>query len=99
MSLSINCFQSRLFFTAGAVAALTFSAFAQERDRAKIPDKYKWNLADIYPSDEAWRAAKDKLAAEVPQLREYQGKLTSSASALADALAKQSAFDKELSRL
>ena len=91
--------KSRLFATAATFAALTLAAVAQERDRAKIPDKYKWNLADIYPSDAAWRAAKDKLAAELPQLRQYQGKLTSSASTLAEALEKQSAFDKELSRL
>jgi oligoendopeptidase F len=97
--ISTNRSQTQLFFTAGAVAMLTFSALAQERDRSKIPDKYKWNLADIYPSNEEWRAAKDKLAAELPQLRQYQGKLASSASTLADALTKQAAFDKELSRL
>jgi oligoendopeptidase F len=90
---------SRCFFTAAALAGLTFSALAQERDRSKIPDKYKWNLADIYPSDAAWRTAKDKLAGDLPQLRQYQGKLTASASTLADALDKQYAFDKELSRL
>jgi hypothetical protein len=49
--------KSRLFVTAAACAALTLSALAQERDRAKIPDTYKWNLADIYPPDAAWRAA------------------------------------------
>src|SRR5215510_9153849 len=85
--------------TVAAIAGLTFTALAQERDRAKIPDKYKWNLADIYPSEAAWRTAKDKLASDLPQLRQYQGKLTSSASTLADALDKQYAFDKELSRL
>ena len=91
--------KSRLFLTAVALAALTLSVVAQERDRAKIADKYKWNLADIYPTDAAWRAAKDKLAADLPQLRQYQGKLTSSAATLADALDKLNAFDKELSRL
>src|SRR5260221_2377827 len=99
MSLSINCFQSRLFFTAGAVAALTFSAFAQERDRAKIPDKYKWNLADIYPSDAAWRAAKDKLTADIPSLALFRGRLASSSATLADALDKLFSLEKELSRL
>jgi oligoendopeptidase F len=99
MSLPTTHSQTHLLLTAGTIAMLTFSAFAQERDRSKIPDKYKWNLADIYPSDEAWRAAKDKLAAELPQLRQYQGKLTSSAATLAEALTKQSVFDKELSRL
>ena len=36
---------SRWVLTATALAGLTFSAIAQERDRAKIPDRYKWNLA------------------------------------------------------
>ncbi len=71
----------------------------QARDRAKIDDRYKWNLADIYPTDAAWRAAMDQLAAELPQLAQFRGTLTSSAATLADALEKQSAFDKELSRL
>ncbi len=89
----------RLLPTALVIAALTIVAAAQERDRTKIADKYKWNLSEIYPTDAAWRAAKDKLAADLPQLRQYQGRLVSSAGTLADALEKQSAFDKELSRL
>ena len=80
-------------------AAFVVAATAQERDRAKIPDQYKWNLADIYADEAAWRAAKDKLAADLPQLRQYQGKLASSATILADALDRMYAFDKELSRL
>ena len=99
MSIRSTHTPSRWFFTAAALAGLTFSALAQERDRSKIPDRYKWNLADIYPSDAAWRTAKDKVASDLPQLRQYQGKLTSSASMLADALDKQYAFDKEISRL
>ena len=81
------------------LAVLVAAVTAQERDRAKIPDQYKWNLADIYADEAAWRAAKDKLAAELPQLRQFQGKLASSAATLADALDKLYAFDKELSRL
>jgi len=93
---------TRLTSRSGVVAlvlvALTLTAVAQERDRTKIPDTYKWNLADIYPSEAAWRAAKDKITAELPQLRQFQGKLATSAATLADALEKMSAFDKELSR-
>lgn len=72
---------------------------AQEHDRSKVPDEYKWDLTPIYPSDQAWRAAKEKLAAELPSLRKFQGTLASSASRLADALETQSSFDKELNRL
>ena len=77
----------------------SLAAAAQESDRSKIPDRLKWNLTDIYPSDTAWRAAKDKLAAEIPSLRQFQGKLASSAATLADALDRLFALDKELSRL
>ena len=59
---------------------LAVAAGAQESDRSKIPDRFKWNLTDIYPSDTAWRAAKDKLAADIPALRQFQGKLASSAA-------------------
>ena len=44
-----------------------------KRDRAKIPEQYTWNLAEIYSSDAAWRAAKDKLAAELPSLKRFEG--------------------------
>jgi oligoendopeptidase F len=77
----------------------SLAAAAQESDRASIPDRLKWNLADIYASDTAWRAAKEKLAAEIPSLRQFQGKLGSSPAALADALDRLFALDKELSRL
>jgi len=46
----------RRWAVAAIVACATAAAVAQERDRSKIPDQYKWNLADIYPSDAAWRA-------------------------------------------
>src|SRR5712692_6184441 len=89
----------RCLVTFIALTALTLTPIAQDRDRSKIADRYTWSLADIYPSDAAWRAAKAKLEAELPQLRQYRGTLTSSARTLADALDKQSAMDKELSRL
>ena len=57
---------SRAFCIFAASAVVTFNVTAQERDRSKIDDKYKWNLGDIYPSDAAWRAAKDKVVAEIP---------------------------------
>ena len=80
-------------------AASTLLSQAQERDRSKMPDEYKWDLTAIYPSDQAWRTAKEKLASELPKLREFQGTLASSASRLAEALETQSHFDKEISRL
>ena len=79
--------------------ALTVTGRAQERDRSKIAERYKWNLSELYPSDAAWRAAKDTVAAELPQLAVFKGRLASSPATLADALEKMSALDKPLSRL
>jgi len=89
---------SRCTSIAVAVCAFAFVVSAQERDRSKVSDKYKWDLTHIYPSDDAWRQAKDKLAAEVPKLREFKGTLGSSASRLADALELASRLSKELAR-
>jgi oligoendopeptidase F len=71
----------------------------QDRDRGKVADAYKWNLADVFPSEAAWKAQKEKIAAELPRLRDFRGKLGSSSQALADALELGSRLDKELSRL
>ena len=95
---------TRTVLTRIAVAAALASiapptpAFAQERDRARIPDKYKWSLTDIYKSEEAWRAATDQIAAEIPKLKGFRGTLGSSAARLADALDLLSRLNKELAR-
>src|SRR5215471_18766331 len=91
----------RLLAFAAAVTflALTLSLVAQERDRSATPDKYKWNLADIYPSDAAWRAAKEAFTAEIPSLGKFKGRLMSSPATLADGLDTLYSKAKDLSRL
>jgi oligoendopeptidase F len=78
---------------------MTVLVTAQDRDRAKVADAYKWNLTDVYAGQAAWRQEKEKITAELPRLREFQGKLGSSSATLADALEMMSRLDKELSRL
>jgi len=74
-------------------------AAAQERGRAAIPDKYKWNLADLYTSDDAWRAAKEKLAPQIATIAAFKGTLGTSATRLADALDAANAISKELQKV
>ena len=78
---------------------MTTTLAPQERDRAKIADTYKWNLADVYPDAAEWRTRKEAIAAELPGLRAFEGRLGASAGALADALELMTRLDKELSRL
>jgi oligoendopeptidase F len=88
---------ARLLVASAALLAATVTA--QERDRSKIPDKYKWNLSEIFPTDEAWRTAKEKLVADIPKVRAFSGTLGSSSRQLADALEMVTALNKELSRV
>src|SRR5262245_14701744 len=82
-----------------SVAVFTVAPAAQQKDRGQIPEKYRWNLADIYPDEASWRKAKEQLGAGLPKLRQFQGKLASSPATLAEALDTLYTFDKELSRL
>ena len=43
-----------------ACGDMTMLLTAQERDRAKVADTFKWNLADVYPDEAAWRAAEGR---------------------------------------
>jgi oligoendopeptidase F len=78
---------------------MTVLMTGQERDRSKIDERYTWNLADIYPTEAAWRSQKERITAELPTLRSFQGKLGSSPGTLAEALETMTRLDKELSRL
>jgi len=50
--------------------------------RSEVDEKYKWNLADIYESNEAFENALAKAGEYPAKLSSYQGKLSESAEAL-----------------
>lgn len=89
---------SRLLVIAPAFAALTLHGAAQERDRADVPDEYTWNLAEIFPSIDAWRSAKQAIETGLPGLDQYRGRLGESAAVLADALDHFYQLHQDLSR-
>ena len=77
---------------------LTAGLTAQDRSRASIPDKFKWNLADIYPSEAAWREASDKLKPQIATIAPFKGTLGTSPARLADALDTINRVAKELQK-
>lgn len=86
-------------FVACAVALLlSFSATAQ-LTRAEVPDKFKWDLTDLYPSNAAWFDHKDKLVAEIQELEQYHGKLGESAQMLFNYFDKYDYLIKEFNKL
>jgi oligoendopeptidase F len=67
--------------------------------RNEIPDKYKWNAASVYPSDEAWDSAADALLIKLEDLKKLTGKVGKSAKKVADALDFSNALQEELGKL
>jgi oligoendopeptidase F len=51
--------------------SISVQGAAQERQRSDIQDQYKWNLADIYSSVQAWHAAKEKVAADIERYLQF----------------------------
>ena len=44
--------------------------------RSDIPEQYKWNLGDIYPTPDDWEKEFAQFNAEYPRLAQYKGKLS-----------------------
>jgi len=80
-------------------AALSVPAVPLAGERSGVPDKYRWNLADLYPSEAAWAQAREGLAKRIPGLAAYRGHLGESAEALWRALDAVYGLDRDLSRL
>ena len=76
--------------------ALNLSA---QLERAQVEDQYKWNLTDIFPSDEAWYTAKDALVKEMERVDDFKGTLTRTSKDLLEALAADEAGGLHLAGL
>ncbi len=63
-----------------------------------MDDQYKWDLTHLYPTDEAWRAAKNAIETDIAQLQPYAGRLGTEAAVLAGALETVTRLSKEFSR-
>ncbi len=73
--------------------------YVKERERSRIPEKYKWDLKDVYPSDEAWEEAKLKLIANLTRIADFRGKLSESPEQLLNCLELFNLLRKEYVRL
>ena len=84
------------------MAVIMFSSSApaaESASREKIDNKYKWDLTDLYESDEAWEGTLDRLDKEKNDIAKFKGTLGSSAGRLLECLQFISGLDKEFSRL
>ena len=68
------------------------------KNRDEIQQKYKWNIEAMYADDAAWEKDIEEVLAATDEFVKYQGHLTESASALADALLAKDAIWQKLER-
>jgi len=88
----------------GAVMVIGISWAAEKsggqmRERAAVPSAQQWRLEDLYPSDQAWKQAKDELAGRLDGILQFKGTLTQSAGQMLSCLRFNSEVAKTLGRL
>jgi len=66
--------------------------------RSEVSEQHKWNLKDIYHSDQVWEEDFAELKRLVPKLQDYRGKLDS-AENLVECLKLQEQIGKKLDKL
>jgi oligoendopeptidase F len=65
----------------------------------KVPEKYTWNLGDLYPTVQAFDQARKQFAQRLPEVDANRGKLGSSAGTMKLALETYFGLAKELGRI
>ena len=68
-------------------------------NRKELAKEYTWNLADLFPDDDAWRAAFARMRETLAKLSDYQGRLGESAETLLAFLQLQDKLEEDGDRL
>ena len=70
-----------------------------QKTRDQIPEKYLWNLSDLFSSNEEWQSRKDALEGQIGKFEQFKGNLGKSANTLYECLEFSSDAWKEYLRL
>ncbi len=98
LPLFFNCAANSPSATEETVAQAPEQKSAQPTEK-EIPEKYRWDLTDIYATNQDWEKAKEAVVQEFDKVLEYEGKLNESPQMLLECLALNSRISKEISRL
>jgi len=74
-------------------------SYVKERDRSRIPEKYRWELSDVYPDDDAWETARQALVVSLPEIAAFAGTLADAPVRLLDCLASTDRLHRDYMRL
>ncbi len=89
----------RRMLLASALLLASVVPLARAAERSQIDTKYTWDLTALYPTDAAWSTARTDLAARIPSLATYRGKLGNSAADLLAGLEAYMNMQMTLDRL
>jgi oligoendopeptidase F len=64
----------------------------RSRNRADIPDRFKWDVGDIFPNWEGWDAAYRELEAGINRYAELKGTLSKGPASLLEAFRQSEAL-------
>ena len=78
--------QKNLLFYIIISVAIIATAFPQAPQRKDVPEKYKWNLSDMYPTVADWQKDINKVESEINNFASFKGKLGKSSQILLKAL-------------
>lgn len=73
--------------------------YSQIRDRSMIPDMYKWNLTDLYQTDEVWIESKNQVLKKIELIPSFKNTLTESSTKMLDCLSFTTDIQEEMRRL
>ncbi|MFR1723006.1 oligoendopeptidase F [Emergencia timonensis] len=68
------------------------------KNRSEIDQKYKWNIEEMYKNDADWESDIEEALTLTEYFAKYQGKLTESASTLAEALQEKDVIWQKLEK-
>ncbi|HSR26356.1 MAG TPA: oligoendopeptidase F, partial [Candidatus Eisenbacteria bacterium] len=83
----------------GAVSEEDLHMTATLRARSEIPVEDTWDVGSIFPGDAGWEAECDRLAATLPELDRFHGRLAQGADVLAELLAASERVSRSLDRV
>lgn len=69
-----------------SILFISLYTYGQKIDRKDVPEKYKWNLNDLYPDEASWLKEKDAILNELNEVAKYKGRLAEDAKTLNTAL-------------
>jgi len=85
--------------SAAALGTFAIASGAAAADPAAAPAGAVWDLTDLYPNDAAWEAERAAVAARLPEVAAFKGRLGEGAGTLRQVLQLQSDLGLKVARL